>query len=105
MIKRILFLSLIVGAAFVYLTGCASMYTAKTKVHVEIRPDGTCIGDYSSDKEQQGLEAAICGGNIKVDKSGTLESIVAAIASQQAQIARVFETLLPLAASAAKAGS
>jgi hypothetical protein len=54
--------------------GCAS----RTSVNVEVRPDGTCIANYTSDKEQMGLEAAICGGNVKVDKSGTLESVVAA---------------------------
>jgi len=39
------------------------------------------------------------------NKSGTMESIVAAIAAQQAQIGKLFETIVPLAAQAAKAGS
>ena len=73
------------------LSGCAS----KTTVHVEVRADGTCVGDYTSDKEQMGLEAAICGGKVKVEKSGTLESVVAA----QSQIIQMLMKAGALAAT------
>ena len=66
--------------------GCAGMFTAKTTVRVEVRPDGTCIGDYTSDKEQVGFEAAVCGGSVKVDKASTQDAVIAAVLSIQNQI-------------------
>ena len=66
--------------------GCASMFTAKTTVRVEVRPDGTCIGDYTSDKEQVGFEAAVCGGSVKVDKASTQDAVIAAVLSMQSQV-------------------
>jgi len=56
--------------------GCAQMFTAKTTVTVNTSPDGTCAATYSSDKEQIGLEASVCGGTVKVDKAGTPEAVI-----------------------------
>jgi hypothetical protein len=73
----------------IYANGCAQMFTSKTTVHFETRNSNgdTCIGDYTSDKEQIGLEAIICGGaTIKVDKASTQEAVVAAVLSMQSQM-------------------
>ena len=77
--------ALVIIAAF-YLSGCAQMFTAKTTVRVERLPDGTCIAEYTSDKEQIGLEASVCEGNVKVDKAGTQEAVIAAVLSMQGQL-------------------
>jgi len=81
-------------AALMVLTGCARMFTAQTTVHVEKTADGACTADYSSSKEQEGLEASMCGGDIKTVKSGTLESAVAAALQMQLTMARLLEQLL-----------
>ena len=73
-------------AVFLSLNGCAQMFTAKTTVRIEVRPDGTCIGNYTSDKEQVGFEAAVCGGSVKVDKATTQEAVIAAVLSMQSQV-------------------
>lgn len=57
------------------LFGC-SMLSANTTVDLKVEPDGTCTGHYSSNKEQVGMEAAICGGTVKVDKATTQEAIL-----------------------------
>ena len=73
------------------------MFTAKTTVSVSVSPDGTCNATYSSDKEQLGLEAEVCGGRVKVDKSGTLESVVAATLAAQTLLLNRLEALLKVA--------
>ena len=88
----------IIGAAAILMLlalemGCAQMFTAKTAVTVSVSPDGTCTATYSSDKEQSGLEAEVCGGKVKVDRSGTLESVVAAVAQTQLFILKQIEGL------------
>ncbi|MNC95809.1 hypothetical protein D3C83_130130 [compost metagenome] len=65
------------------------MFTAKTIVTVEVRPDGTCIAAYTSDKEQIGLDASVCGGFVKVDKAGTQEAVIAAVLSMQSQLVQL----------------
>lgn len=75
------------------LTGCAQMFTAKTTVSVETGPDGRCIASYTSDKQQEGLEASICGGAIKTAQSGTLESVVAASLQTQALLLQMLQQL------------
>jgi len=87
------------------IAGCASLMTSKTEVEVEHLADGTCRARYRSDKEQQGLTASVCGGSLTVDKSGTLESVVAATAQTQAAIARIVEQLAAAAKAGALAGS
>ena len=91
-------------------TGCGARYfSAQTQVDVMVSPDGTCHASYSSEKEQQGLEASVCGGSVKVDKSGTLESVVAASLQSTLKMQEIMGQLLqmiPAAASmAAKSGS
>ena len=86
------------------LTGCAQGFTAKTSVSVSVSPDGSCQATYTSDKEQVGLEAEVCGGKVKVDKSGTLESVVAATAASQAELIKMLNKLTDLIPAAAKAG-
>ena len=109
MVKTSLIENLIIAAAIIVITGflpgCAQMFSSKTQVAVLHNPDGTCQASYSSDKEQQGLEAEVCGGKIKVDKSGTMEAVVAASAATQASLARILEALAPLIPAAAKAGA
>jgi hypothetical protein len=83
------------------LTGCAQMFTSKTNVTVEVLPDKTCRATYSSDKEQLGLEASICGGTVKVDKSGTLESVVASSLALQMKVVDLIQTLTAAAKTAA----
>ena len=74
-------------------TGCAQMFTAKTAVSVTQSPDGTCTATYSSDKEQIGLEAEVCGGKVKVDKAGTQEAVIAAVLQSQIQILGLIDKL------------
>lgn len=75
-----LFLTLTILACLWLLSGCAQMFTAKTTVRYEKRPDGTVIAEYSSDKEQVGLEATLGDASIRVDKAGTpIEAINAAV--------------------------
>lgn len=88
------------------LVGCgAQNYTAKTSVHVRTSSDGTCEAEYASDKEQQGLKAEVCGGKIEVDKSGTLESVVAAQAASTAALIKILETLTTMIPAGARAGA
>ena len=97
---------LLAVVAIFAMVGCgAQNYTAKTSVHVMKSPDGTCQADYSSDKEQQGLEAEVCGGKVRVDKSGTLESVVAAQAASTAALIKILETLTALIPAGANAGA
>ena len=83
--------------------GCgANYFSAKTTVAVSTMPDGTCTASYSSDKDQQGLEASVCGGSIKVDKSGTLESAVAASMQATLKMQDLLAQLLQMVPAAAK---
>jgi hypothetical protein len=77
---------LIIGLTLALLTGCAQMFTAKTNVQITVSPDGTCTAQYTSDKEQVGLEASVCGGSVKVDKAGTQDAVIAAVLQMQTQI-------------------
>jgi len=81
-------------AALMFVYGCANMFSAKTTVHVEKTADGACKADYSSSKEQEGLEASMCGGDIKTAKSGTLESAVAAALQLNLTMSRILEQLM-----------
>ena len=90
---------------FLSLTSCASTFTAKTDVTVEHLPDGTCRASFSSNKEETNLKAEVCGGKISVEKAGTLESVVAAVAATQASIAKTLEVLTAAAKAGALAGS
>lgn len=83
-----LFIILLTGS------GC-SMFTSNTRVRVEVRPDGTCIAEYTSAKEQLGLEAGICGGTVRVDKAST----------QDAVMLRMMELIQGLTMRGAAAGS
>lgn len=97
---------LLAVVAIFAMVGCgAQNYTAKTNVHVLVSPDGTCEAEYSSDKEQQGLETEVCGGKVKVDKSGTLESVVVAQAASTAALIKILETLTALIPAGANAGA
>ncbi len=94
-------------AAGIYLfvlamSGCASLYSAQTKVHVETTPDGACTADYSSGKEQEKIQATICGGDIKTAHSGTMESAVAAALEMNSLL---LKELLPLLRAGAMSGS
>jgi hypothetical protein len=96
----------VLGFVAVFLVfGCAQMFSANTKVHVETTADGACTADYSSSKEQEGLEASVCGGRIQTAKSGTLESAVAAAMQLQLKLAGILEQLTPLLKNAAAAGA
>lgn len=87
-------------------TGCAQMFTAKTVATYE-SPDGKKIA-YESNKEQIGLEASWEEGNtrvhIKVDKSGTQESVVAATLLIQQKWLDLVDRLSQQAATKGMAG-
>ena len=89
------------------ISGCAQMFTAKTKASY-IRPDGTRI-EYESDKEQIGLDAdfdPVTGKfHIKVDKAGTLESVVAATMQTQIMLNQLIQTIGAGVKTGALAGS
>jgi len=82
------------------------MFTSKTTVHVKVT-DGTkvCEADYTSDKEQEALEATICGGKIKTAKAGTLESVVEGVTALQHELAGILGKLTDVAKAGALAGS
>jgi hypothetical protein len=82
--------------------GCAQMFTAKTKARYEIRPDGTKIVEYESDKEQVGLDAKFGDVRVKVDKASTQEEVIAAVLGMQSQILGMIKEL---AAAGKLAGS
>jgi len=93
--------------------GCGYAFnSASTKAVYQITPDGKLIS-YESNKEQQGLsldlvedDGKIKSVKIHVDRAGSLESIVASMAAQQAALAKILQDLLPLMAAASKgAGS
>lgn len=86
--------------------GCAQMFTSKTTVNVEVT-DGQkiCKASYTSDKEQEGMEATICGGKIKTAKSGTLESVVEGVTELQKELAGILGKLTDAAKAGAMAGS
>lgn len=76
------------------LGGCAPLFTAQTTVHFELRPDGTCVGDYTSNKDQVGLSATLCGGSqIHVDKATTSEAVTAAVLQLHLRISDLLEKL------------
>jgi hypothetical protein len=94
-------LALAMLALCVTLAGCAQMFTSKTNVTVEVLPDKTCRASYSSDKEQVGLTASVCGGFVSVEKSGTLESVVASSLALQLKVVDLIQTLTAQAKTAA----
>jgi len=88
-------------AALMILNGCAQMFSAQTTVRVEKTKD-SCIAEYTSSKEQEGLTANMCGGDIATAKSGTLESAVAAALEMNTVLLR---QLLPLLQKSAALGA
>ncbi len=86
------------------LTGCASMFAAKTTLHYEKKPDGSVIADWESGKEQIGLDADALTGKIKVDKSGTQEAVIAASLATQVELLKLMQQLVPLVAKGAGGG-
>ena len=90
--------------AVLLLTGCAQMFTAKTQASYTA-PNGAVV-EYSSDKEQQNLmfdlDPATGKIHVQVDKAGTPDAVIAAVAQQITQINKILETLAPMMAEAAK---
>jgi hypothetical protein len=84
---------LIIIVPLLALSGCAQMFACKTDASYIVRPDGTKEVQYSSCKEQIGLDAKFGDVHVQVDKSGTQESVVAA--SLQLQI-KMLEILGPI---------
>jgi hypothetical protein len=89
------------------LTGCAQMFTAKTKASY-VSPDGTQIL-YESDKEQQGFafeyDPVTKKITVKTDKSGTLESVVAATLQMQLETLKMIQALTAGARAGATSAS
>ena len=97
-----------VGLALVLASapGCGARdFSAGTTVTVSVDKDGNCQASYSSNKEQQGLEAMICGGGVKVDRSGTLESVVAASVESNMKMQEIMAQLLQMLGVAGKMAS
>ncbi len=97
--------SIISGALLLFLAfngyGCYPMFAAKTTVHVQVLPDGTCMADFTSDKEENDLVASVCGGNVSVKKAGSQPEVIAAVLNLYQSLANQIATL----AAAAKAGA
>lgn len=86
----------IVILAGIFMSGCAQMFTAKTKAYYVIRPDGSKEVLYESDKEQVGLDATVEKDgslHVKVDRANTQEAVIAATLQLQAQMVRLMEML------------
>ena len=98
---------LVLGILF--LSGCVSMFTARTTATYKLSPDGTLEADYSSNKDQQGLDVDIESDNgklkivrIHADKSGTNESAIAAALAANLRLIALVETLAAAAGKVPK---
>lgn len=80
--------------AVMMMQGCYALNSASTNVSVKVSPDGTCQAEYSSNKEQVGLEASVCGGSVRVDKAGSSEAIAAGSLANQLELIRLIERLM-----------
>ncbi len=99
-------------AIFLSLSGCYAWNSANTKAHFSVTPDGALVGDWDSNKQEENLsiEADAADGKFKslkvhVDKAGSQDAVLAAMARQIDAINNLLNQLVPLAAAAAKAGS
>ncbi len=104
--KRELIEDTIIAAALIVFVcfnsyGCYPMFAAKTTVHVQVLPDGTCTADFTSDKEENDLVASVCGGNVSVKKAGSQPEVIAAVLNLYQNLANQIATLT----AAAKAGA
>lgn len=99
-------------ALLLSLTGCVSMFTAKTEA-TYLTPDGKQIS-YSSEKEHEGLDAKWTSTDakgvktevhIKTVKSGTPEAAMAAVLQLYSRLQEALERLEPLIKGAAMGGS
>lgn len=90
------FLALLLSAS-----GCYPMFAAKTTVHVQVMPDGTCTADYTSDKEENDLAASVCGGTVSVKKAGSQPEVIAAVLTLYQNLANQIAQLT----AAAKTGA
>lgn len=99
--KLALILVILIGIA-IFSQGCTSMFTAKTTVHYERRPDGTIIADYTSDKDQVGLSAIIGDASIKVDRSDTNAAAIGAALETNRMSLQLLQDALKAGAAAAK---
>lgn len=94
-----LFSALLVMSAGLIFSGCYALNSASTTVKV-LKTGDSCQAEYSSNKEQVGLEASVCGGSVKVDKSGSNDAVIAAtLAMQQQMFAFVQQMIAMFAAS------
>lgn len=94
-------------AVLLSVAGCAQMFTSSTEANYQLLPDGTKIITYKSDKELQGVDVDIQENKdgksvkIKVEKSNTLESVVAATLQMNLQLLKQLEALTQKAATVA----
>ena len=103
---KALFIAVYLAIALAVFFGCGARdFSAGTTVTVSVDKDGNCQASYTSNKEQQGLEAMICGGGVKVDRSGTLESVVAASVSANLKLLEILAQLLQMIPAAGKIAS
>lgn len=91
------------------MTGCAQMFTAKTKASWSKAPDGTLTIYYESDKEQVGLDAEVDPStgkfHVKVDKASTQDSVVAATLQMQGKWLDLVQSLAAASKTAATKGA
>ena len=92
MIKNLFAIAGILAALM--MQGCYALNSANTSVSVKVSPDGTCQAEYSSNKEQVGLRAQVCGGEVEVDKSGSSEVIAAGSLANQRELIQLLREQL-----------
>lgn len=91
------------------LSGCAQMFSQRTRAsYMTTYPDGRRTEvNWDSDQEQNGLNAKFDehGASIKVEKAGTLESVVAATLQSNLMMQELLQKLSDAIPAAAKAGA
>ncbi len=96
-----LFRALMACALLLWVTGCAKMFACTTDASYIIRSDGTKEVQYSSCKEQIGLDAKFGDVHVKVDKASTQESVTAAAFQAYAIQAQIIQDLIKSGGKAA----
>jgi hypothetical protein len=85
-------------ALMILLSGCARMFACTTDATYIVRTDGSKEIHYSSCKEQIGLDSdydpATGRFHVKVDKSSTQESVIAASVQLQSRLVEMMGQLL-----------
>lgn len=88
MVRSVMMLAAILAALM--LQGCYEWNAARTQLEVQT---ANCTAKYSSNKEQVGLAAKVCGGEVSVDKSGSSEAVLATLLQVQLKMLELIQQI------------